>query len=559
MATKGRVRLLVLGVAGALALGCAMTILAAKPPSGGGGMPDPVNVRVSVPTVFSVKLEWQSGSGKTRGYKVAYSDSSSIPDLSTAVDVGNVTLYWVSFIAPGTPYKFRVWAYDGKGNTSSGVTVPGSTLPIPANCLAYDAQHGVTEFGRVAYDSANNRIYGVGILGSPSFLGWSVGARDASDLSPVAEFGVDGAVTMFDVGYAISVAVDSSGNVYASGVGSPDGGLTTGFMIQKRDPAGGEVWTATGPTDYECTEVRINMEGGVEYVYGLGVYVPGGQPLLLAKLYAETGAPVPGFLFEPGNPGYTNGGNAENMAIGSDGIYVTWSDEVLNSAVVSKFGFGGESLWNVPTGSARGQGIATGYWQEQEWVWVGFPNEIRRFDTNLVEAPDSEAGLGCHKVNPSPYTDYLLSLRVVNDGTRTLRFLKTAPVVCLTWPITFLIGAATTPFSQSSSTRTSMSSLAGEPAPFLLQARISPRSSNSAVSDRSLGPPLGHGRRNRRRRPDRKAWGALGPPLGCCPERAVVGTGHATRYWAITHRPADRPDRGGSLCSPLDRPWGNLT
>jgi hypothetical protein len=373
-----------------------------------------VNVRVTVQTVFSVKLEWASGSGATKGYKVAYALSPSTPSLSAAVDVGNVTSYWVYDVAASTAYNFRVWAYDRKGNSSSGVTVAGSTLPLPLNCLSYVRIDGYG-LSHAAYDRVHGRLYAVGLPG------WNIAARNASDLSPVQSFGTNGLVTTHDFGYAISAAADSLGNVYMSGVGSPDGGLTTGFMIQKVDAVGNVVWTTTGPNGYECTEVRTNIEevNGEprEYVYGLGYPPAGTGPFVLVKLDLDTGEAASDFGFRPGNAATAGGGNAETMAIGSDGIYLPWHDDVLNLDLVSKFGFNGQLLAQASTGSFTGQGTATGYWKGQEWVWVALPNEIRRYDTNLVEADISEAGLGCHKVDPTPYGDYSHSLRVVNDDT----------------------------------------------------------------------------------------------------------------------------------------------
>ena len=51
-------------------------------------------------------------------------------------------------------------------------------------------------------------------------------------------------------------------------------------------------------------------------------------------------------------------------------------------------------------------------------------DEIRRYDTNLVEADITEAGLGAHLVDPSPYSsDAPDDMEVVNDASgRTLLY-----------------------------------------------------------------------------------------------------------------------------------------
>src|SRR3972149_4282837 len=65
--------------AAVLALAAADSAAAPKP--GGGGIADPKKVQVPIQMVFSIKLEWASGSGLTKGYKVAYTESPGTPSL----------------------------------------------------------------------------------------------------------------------------------------------------------------------------------------------------------------------------------------------------------------------------------------------------------------------------------------------------------------------------------------------------------------------------------------------------------------------------------------------
>ena len=185
------------------------------------------------------------------------------------------------------------------------------------------------------------------------------------------------------------------------------------------DPNGNVLWTAYGPETYECTEVFIHEEQvdgqSVEFLYAMGFYVfesiASAQPIILVKLDPETKDEV--FSVSLGAPADTAGGNFQNMAIGSDGVYLTWKDVAIAQGVISKYDFNG--VWQVEarSGSAIPQCVTTGYWGGQERVWVAFPNLIRRYDTNLSEALPAEVGLGCHMVEPIPSaTDYCRSMHV---------------------------------------------------------------------------------------------------------------------------------------------------
>ena len=415
----------------ALATQTAVVLAAGKP--GGGGVPNPLNLRVT-PQIFR-RTSWSGVRLPLRLPVTRWPTASSPtePTLGAAVDVGKVLLYWVPDITPLTTYKFKVWSYDRKGNMSSGVTVTGTTKSLPASCLSY-ARHNGHRLSHGTYDPIGDRVYATGLDG------WNLTARDPQDLTVVSDGWPqedDGVVATHPYNpnlhydHSITVATDSLGFVYVGGFGPLGDGTTTGFRIDVVAPDGtpSSEPLYLGPSEYECTELCVHQEfvEGVshEYLYAMGFNVlPLGSselplPLILVKIDLATGAEV---LAVPlGGPGVVvQGGNFESMAIGDDGsgndaLYIVWKDAVANVGVVSKFSTGGVLLMETTmgTGSAMPQTVATGEWNGQKWVWVAASNGIGRSDTNLVPASDSEAGKGCHNVDRvSGTTDYYRSMKV---------------------------------------------------------------------------------------------------------------------------------------------------
>ena len=157
-----------------------LTALACTCDAAGAGKPvqvfDPVNLRSTVQTEFSLKFEWAAGSTSIVGYKVAYAVSPTVPALSSAISVGNVTSYWLPDIAPSTSYNFKVWVLDKKGKTSPGVMVTGTTSALPTDYLSYVRHDGHT-LSHATYDPVNDRVYATGMPG------WNLTARDPLDLN----------------------------------------------------------------------------------------------------------------------------------------------------------------------------------------------------------------------------------------------------------------------------------------------------------------------------------------------------------------------------------------
>jgi hypothetical protein len=231
----------------------------------------------------------------------------------------------------------------------------------------------------------------------------------------VTEFGDDGVIFTHDHGYPISVTTDAGGNIYMSGVGSLDGGSTRRSMIQKIDPLGGLVWEWVSLDGYECTEVIAHEEADGTYVYALEWCVPqdgNTGPLNLVKLDGVTGD-MQGSVSTDWSGTVGLGGNFQSMAIGSDGLYIAWEADLLGG-IVTKYDFDlqwqGETFASTTVSVDIPASIATGRWQGQEWVWVAWKSEIRRYPTDL-------SGPGTLVVDPTtaPYLDCVRSMQIVDD------------------------------------------------------------------------------------------------------------------------------------------------
>jgi phosphodiesterase/alkaline phosphatase D-like protein len=148
-------------------------------------------------TSSSFTANWSASSGAT-GYRLDVSTSIGFGTFVTGYgnkDIGNATSAPVSGLTPGTPYYFRVRAYNSVGTSSSSatITVTTSSNPSAPSAPVAGAATGIGVEGFTANwsDSAGATGYFLDVAKDNAFSLYVSGYQNR-DVSLVTSFGVSG-------------------------------------------------------------------------------------------------------------------------------------------------------------------------------------------------------------------------------------------------------------------------------------------------------------------------------------------------------------------------------
>ena len=148
-------------------------------------------------TSNSFTANWSASSGAT-GYRLDVSTSNGFGTFVTGYsnkDVGNVTSASVGSLSPGTPYYYRVRAYNVSGTSGSSGTIPVTTTANPSApaAPATGAATGITSGGFTANWSASTGATGYFLdVANDNAFSLYVSGYQSRDVSAVTSFGVSG-------------------------------------------------------------------------------------------------------------------------------------------------------------------------------------------------------------------------------------------------------------------------------------------------------------------------------------------------------------------------------
>ena len=166
---------------------------------------------------------WTSSTGAT-GYRLDVSSASDFSSFLTGynnLDVSNVTTYSVTGLVGGTPYYYRIRAYNTGGTSSSSGTINPTTLADPAGTVNASAATAVSQTGFTANWTAFGGAagYKLEVATDPAFGAGSLVAGynplDAGNVTSSAVAGLNSGTVYY---YRVTAYDGTTADIGVSGI-----------------------------------------------------------------------------------------------------------------------------------------------------------------------------------------------------------------------------------------------------------------------------------------------------------------------------------------------------